>query len=203
MPACLNPFHIFLQAAARCPIQNPMSFPLTSTLGPALCQELQANARLRIRQLPSQPHPCTQTARLSQYVTNTTPSLPDSTKQNHHESQIDNFGLQATARLKARHSLGRKPPSHLYVHIYALIDTCRLVQATARLKARQLPGRKPYFNTGESPDLWFEPGEVWEIRGADLTISPVHMSAVGRLHPSRGVSMRYTRFSPPTHCVLP
>ena len=65
------------------------------------------------------------------------------------------------------------------------------VQATARLKARQLPSRKPYFNTGENPDLWFEPGEVWEIRGADLTISPVHMSAVGRLHPSRGVSMRW------------
>ena len=63
------------------------------------------------------------------------------------------------------------------------------MQATARLKARQI-SRKPYFKTGESCDLWFEPGEVWEIRGADLTISPVHMSAVGRLHPTRGVSMR-------------
>ena len=38
--------------------------------------------------------------------------------------------------------------------------------------------------------MWFEPTEVWEIRGADLTISPVHKAAVGRLHPDRGVSLR-------------
>lgn len=43
-----------------------------------------------------------------------------------------------------------------------------------RLRELQLPGPKPYYVTGESPDFWFEPGEVWEIRGADLTISPVH-----------------------------
>lgn len=64
------------------------------------------------------------------------------------------------------------------------------MQATARLKDRQLPGPKPYYTTGERPDLWFEPSEVWEIRGADLTISPVHMAAVGHLHPTRGVSLR-------------
>ncbi len=26
---------------------------------------------------------------------------------------------------------------------------------------------------GEQPDVWFEAREVWEIRGADLTLSPV------------------------------
>lgn len=54
--------------------------------------------------------------------------------------------------------------------------SCRisLVQATERLMAARLPGPKPYYVTGESPQLWFEPGEVWEIRGADLTLSPVH-----------------------------
>ena len=49
-----------------------------------------------------------------------------------------------------------------------------MVQATERLMATRLPGPKPYYVTGESPQLWFEPGEVWEIRGADLTLSPVH-----------------------------
>lgn len=40
--------------------------------------------------------------------------------------------------------------------------------------ATRLPGPKPYYVTGESPQVWFEPREVWEIRGADLTLSPVH-----------------------------
>jgi DNA ligase 1 len=47
-------------------------------------------------------------------------------------------------------------------------------QATARFKERIIPGPKPYYVTGESCSVWFEPAEVWELRGADLTISPVH-----------------------------
>lgn len=57
-----------------------------------------------------------------------------------------------------------------------------------------LSGPKPYYNTGESPDVWFEAVEVWEIRGADITLSPVHKSAVGKLHGSRGCSLRFPRF---------
>ncbi|KAK9865080.1 hypothetical protein WJX84_011403 [Apatococcus fuscideae] len=67
-------------------------------------------------------------------------------------------------------------------------------EATARFKAQQLPERKPYYVTAESPSVWFEPTEVWEIRGADLTISPVHKAAVGHLHPDRGVSLRFPRY---------
>ena len=54
-------------------------------------------------------------------------------------------------------------------------------------------GPKPYYNTGESPSVWFEPTEVWELRGADLTLSPVHRAAAGRLHEQRGVGMRFPR----------
>ncbi|KAH9306523.1 hypothetical protein KI387_010927, partial [Taxus chinensis] len=55
--------------------------------------------------------------------------------------------------------------------------------------------KKPvYYQTLEQPDLWFSPELVWEIRGADLTISPVHRAAVGLVHPSRGISMRFPRF---------
>lgn len=63
--------------------------------------------------------------------------------------------------------------------------------ATERLRATAIEGPKPYYNTSERPDVWFEPTEVWELRGADLTISPVHKAAAGRLHPERGVGLRW------------
>ncbi|KAK9700226.1 hypothetical protein RND81_08G224900 [Saponaria officinalis] len=55
--------------------------------------------------------------------------------------------------------------------------------------------KKPlYYRTDEAPDMWFSAELVWEIRGADLTVSPVHKAAVGIVHPSRGISMRFPRF---------
>ncbi len=32
-----------------------------------------------------------------------------------------------------------------------------------------------FRDAGERPDVWFEPEEVWEIRGADLSLSPVRV----------------------------
>ncbi|XP_020591527.1 DNA ligase 6 [Phalaenopsis equestris] len=59
----------------------------------------------------------------------------------------------------------------------------------------RLLSKKPsYYQTDESPDLWFSPELVWEIRGADLTISPVHHAAIGLVHQSRGISVRLPRF---------
>ncbi|GLJ09471.1 hypothetical protein SUGI_0110240 [Cryptomeria japonica] len=55
---------------------------------------------------------------------------------------------------------------------------------------RILSKKPAYYQTLEEPDLWFCPELVWEIRGADLTVSPVHQAAVGLVHPSRGISMR-------------
>lgn len=55
--------------------------------------------------------------------------------------------------------------------------------------------KKPsYYRTAEVPDMWFSPEVVWEIRGADFTISPVHQAAIGLVHPSRGISIRFPRF---------
>ncbi|KAI6691514.1 hypothetical protein NL676_028342 [Syzygium grande] len=59
---------------------------------------------------------------------------------------------------------------------------------------RILSKKPPYYKTAEVPDMWFSPEVVWEIRGADFTLSPVHQAAVGLVHPYRGISMRFPRF---------
>lgn len=54
--------------------------------------------------------------------------------------------------------------------------------------------KPPYYRTDEVPDMWFCPLLVWEIRGAEFTVSPVHQAAIGLVHPSRGISIRFPRF---------
>ncbi|KAG0706148.1 ATP-dependent DNA ligase [Suillus ampliporus] len=47
---------------------------------------------------------------------------------------------------------------------------------------------------GFRPDVYFKPHEVWEIRGADITLSPVSLAALGLVSSSRGLSLRFPRF---------
>ncbi|KAI0254003.1 ATP-dependent DNA ligase [Lactifluus subvellereus] len=47
---------------------------------------------------------------------------------------------------------------------------------------------------GYSPSVYFRPHEVWEIRGADVTLSPVSVAAKGLVSEDKGLSLRFPRF---------
>ncbi|KAI0699263.1 ATP-dependent DNA ligase [Cytidiella melzeri] len=47
---------------------------------------------------------------------------------------------------------------------------------------------------GLRPEVFFKPQEVWEIRGADITVSPVSVAALGMVSEKRGLSLRFPRF---------
>ncbi|KAK1248226.1 hypothetical protein MKX08_006446 [Trichoderma sp. CBMAI-0020] len=56
----------------------------------------------------------------------------------------------------------------------------------------QKPSFIEYY--GPSPDVWFEPQEVWEMAFADITLSPVYTAAIGLVSDERGLSLRFPRF---------
>jgi len=56
--------------------------------------------------------------------------------------------------------------------------------------------KKPmeYNVTDFNCDVWFSPEQVWEIKCADLQISPRHTAGVGLAAPSKGIGLRFPRF---------
>lgn len=64
------------------------------------------------------------------------------------------------------------------------------------LKGHIIPSPKSYYLWDEAvrPDVWFDAVQVWEVKCADLSISPVHKAGIGKVDPNKGISLRFPRF---------
>ncbi len=64
----------------------------------------------------------------------------------------------------------------------------------ARLDPRRREGPAPRVWALLEPDVWFEPGLVIEVEAQEITLSPNHTCAYGRVKEGRGLALRFPRF---------
>ncbi len=57
----------------------------------------------------------------------------------------------------------------------------------------RIPQKYHLLDTGMEMDVWFEPGKVMEVRGAEITVSPVHTVAKDKIKEG-GLGLRFPRF---------
>jgi DNA ligase 1 len=76
-----------------------------------------------------------------------------------------------------------------------------LEELHGQLSAHAIDRAKPFYShsTGSQhqPDVWFEPRQVWEVKTADLTLSPRYRAGSGEgVDPAggKGISLRFPRF---------
>jgi len=74
-------------------------------------------------------------------------------------------------------------------------DDAALAEMPKRLARWETDQRPPGVDTGIEPDRWFRPGLVLEVRGAELTLSPVHPAALGAVRAGAGLALRFPRFT--------
>ncbi|XP_027715071.1 DNA ligase 1 isoform X2 [Vombatus ursinus] len=64
------------------------------------------------------------------------------------------------------------------------------------LQALVIPAPRSYVRAEGAvpPDHWLEPTTVWEVKCADLSVSPIYSAARGLVESDKGISLRFPRF---------
>ena len=63
------------------------------------------------------------------------------------------------------------------------------------LEPYKIDHRHPRVVSKMEADVWFVPAVVLEIVGAEITLSPMHTCALGRIRPEAGLAIRFPRFT--------
>ena len=70
-----------------------------------------------------------------------------------------------------------------------------LAEFKERLEAHRIESRNPKVISDIDADVWFEPVEVIEVLGDEITISPTHPAGKGRVKGDGGLAIRFPRFT--------
>ena len=72
-------------------------------------------------------------------------------------------------------------------------DTLRaLPKMLQQFRSEEKP---PDVSSNMTPDVWFHPGLIMEVSGAEITLSPVHTCSFGIHRKDSGLSIRFPRFT--------
>ncbi|MDE1820258.1 MAG: ATP-dependent DNA ligase [Euryarchaeota archaeon] len=74
-------------------------------------------------------------------------------------------------------------------------DDSSLERFTNELRSKQVKDRPEEVVSTLTPDVWIDPSTVLELRGAELTLSPIHRAALGRVREGYGLALRFPRFT--------
>ncbi|KAG2440908.1 hypothetical protein HXX76_003761 [Chlamydomonas incerta] len=71
----------------------------------------------------------------------------------------------------------------------------QLSELAETMRPHTIPQPRHYYTWDEGlvPDVWFDAAVVWEVKAADLSISPRHKAALGLVDPTKGISIRFPR----------
>ena len=74
-------------------------------------------------------------------------------------------------------------------------DDAQLAELTRRLRPLEVDERPSSVETEVVPDRWVTPRLVLEVRGAELSLSPLHRAGFGEVRPEAGLALRFPRFT--------